>query len=111
MEIQIMYLDSGAVTSTMGANLNRTYSATGDRVKLINMLHPSYNYTVSIAAATSAGIGTLSVPLTVTMPEDGRLLAKQMCMPIDTACKANTCTSVVLLLYLYSSVNLYILKM
>ena len=74
MEIQIMYLDSGAVTSTMGANLSRTYSVTGDRVKLINMLHPSYNYSVSVAAATSAGIGTLSVPLIVTMPEDGRLL-------------------------------------
>ena len=101
-----MYLDSGAVTSTTGANLSRTYSATGDRVKLINMLHPSYNYTVSIAAATSAGIGTLSVPLTVTMLEDGRLLVKQMCIPIDTACKANTCTLVVLLLYLCSNVNL-----
>ena len=73
IEIQIMYLDSGAVASAIGANLSRTYTVTGDRVKLINMLHPSYNYTVSIAAATSAGIGTFSVSLTVSMPEDGKL--------------------------------------
>ena len=72
-EIQIMYLDNGAVTSAMAAHLNMTYNVTGDRVKLINTLHPSYNYTVSVAAATSAGIGTFSVPLTVTMPEDGEL--------------------------------------
>ena len=71
IEIQIMYLDSGAVTSAMGANLSRTYSVDGDRVKLINMLHPSYNYTVSIAAATSAGIGVFSEAVTMTMPEDG----------------------------------------
>ena len=74
LEIQIMYLENGEVASTMGANLNRTYNVTGDHVKLINMLHPSYNYTVSVAAATSAGIGTFSVPLTVTMPEDSELL-------------------------------------
>lgn len=74
METQIMYLDTGVVTSTMGVNLNRTYAVTEDRVKLINMLHPSYNYTVSIAAATSVGIGTFSNALTITMPEDGELL-------------------------------------
>ena len=73
-EIQIMYLDTGVVTSMMGANLNRTYSVNGDREKLVNMLHPSYNYTISVAAATSAGIGVYSVPFTVTMPEDGKLL-------------------------------------
>ena len=69
-----MYLDNGEVASTMGANLNITYNVTGDRVKLINILHPSYNYTISVAAATNAGIGTFSVPLTVTMLEDGELL-------------------------------------
>ena len=73
-EIQITYLDNGAVTSMVGANLNRTYSVTGNRTQLVNMLHPDYNYTVSVAAATSGGIGTFSVPLTVTMPEDGKLL-------------------------------------
>ena len=72
MEMQIIHLDTGVVTSTMGANLSRTYSVNGDREKLVNMLHPSYNYTVSIAAATSAGIGSFSVPFTVTMPEDGK---------------------------------------
>lgn len=71
IETRVMYLDSGVMTSSMGANLSRTYSATGDHVKLINMLHPSYNYTASVAAATSAGIGIFSLPLTVTMPEDG----------------------------------------
>ena len=67
-----MHLDNGGVASMMGTNLSRSYNVTGDYVKLINMLHPSYNYTVSVAAATSAGIGVFSVPLTVTMPEDGK---------------------------------------
>jgi len=70
-----MYLDNGAVTSMVGANLNRTYSVTGNRTQLVNMLHPDYNYTVSLAAATNGGIGTFSVTFTVTMPEDRELHA------------------------------------
>lgn len=74
VETKIFYLDNGTMISTMGDNLNRTYNATGDHVQLINMLHPSYNYTVRIAAATSAGVGPFSEPITVTMPEDGESL-------------------------------------
>ena len=32
-------------------------------MQLVDMLHPSYNYTVRIAAATAAGIGPFSDPM------------------------------------------------
>ena len=74
METKILYLDNRTVISMIGNNLNRTYSITGDYVQLVNMLHPSYNCTISVAAATSAGVGTFSEHLTITMPEDGESL-------------------------------------
>jgi len=71
METKILYSDNGTTTTTMGETFNRTYNASEDHVQLINMLHPSYDYAVRIAAATSAGVGPFGRPLTVTMPEDG----------------------------------------
>ena len=71
METQILYLDNGTVMSQMGVNRNRTYNISEGRTQLIDMLHPSYNYTVRIAAATVVGIGPFSDPITVMTLEDG----------------------------------------
>ena len=71
METQILYLDNGTVISQMGINRNRTYNVSEGRTQLIDMLHPSYNYTVRIAAATVVGIGPFSDPFTVMTLEDG----------------------------------------
>ena len=71
METQILYLDNGIVDSPMGENFNRTYDISEGRIQLVDMLHPSYNYTVRIATATAAGIGPFSNPITVMTLEDG----------------------------------------
>ena len=72
METQILYLDNGTVISQMGPNFNRTYDVSEGRTQLIDMLHPSYKYTVRIAAATVVGIGPFSDPITVMTLEDGK---------------------------------------
>ena len=71
METQILYLDNGTLDTLMGDNFNRTYNVSESRTQLIDMLHPSYNYTVRIAAATVVGIGPFSDPITVMTLEDG----------------------------------------
>ena len=71
METQILYLDNGTTITRMGNNFNRTYNVSEGRVQLVDTLHPSYNYTVRIAAATAAGIGPFSDPITVMTLEDG----------------------------------------
>ena len=71
METQILYLDDETLNSPMGDNFNRTYDVSEGRIQLVDMLHPSYNYTVRIAAATAAGIGPFSDPITVMTLEDG----------------------------------------
>jgi len=76
METQILYLDNGTVISQMGMNRNRTYNVSEGHTQLIDMLHPSYNYTVRIAAATVVGIGPFSDPITVMTMEDGEYLSK-----------------------------------
>jgi len=73
METQILYLDNGTTITRMGNNFNRTYNASEGRVQSVDTLHPSYNYTVRIAAATAAGIGPFSDPITVMTLEDGEL--------------------------------------
>ena len=73
METQILYLDNGTVISQMGMNFNRTYNDSEGRTQLIDMLHPSYNYTFRIAAATVVGIGPFSDPITVMILEDGEI--------------------------------------
>ena len=72
IETQILYLDNGTVMSQMGMNRNRTYNVSEGRTQLIDMLHPSYNYTVRIAAATVVGIGPFSDPITVMTLEDSK---------------------------------------
>ena len=71
IETQIIYLDNGTVMSQVGINGNRTYNVSEGRTQLIDMLHPSYYYTVRIAAATVVGIGPFSDPITVMTLEDG----------------------------------------
>ena len=71
METQILYLDNGTVISQLGIIRNRTYNVSEGRTQLVDMLHPSYNYTVRIAATTVVGIGLFSDPITVMTPEDG----------------------------------------
>ena len=76
METQILYLDNGILDSPMGENFNRTYDVSEGRTQLIDILHPSYNYTVRIAAATVVGIGPFSDPITVMTLEDGEYSIK-----------------------------------
>ena len=71
MEVQILYLDNGTVISQIGRNFNRTCDVSRDHMQSIDMLHPSYKYTVRIAAANIVGIGPFSDPITVMTLEDG----------------------------------------
>jgi len=71
LETRTLYLDNGTVISQTGDDFNRTYNVSEGRIQLIDMLHPSYNYTVRITAATVVGIGPFSDPITVMTLEDG----------------------------------------
>ena len=71
IETQIHYFDNGTEITGMQRYLNRTYNFSEERAQLIDMLHPDYNYTVSIAAATEPGIGPFSDPITVRTDMDG----------------------------------------
>ena len=65
IETQIHYFDNGTEITGMQTYLNRTYDVSEGRTQLINMLHPDYNYTVRIAAATEPGVGPFSDAITV----------------------------------------------
>ena len=71
IETQIHYTDDGEEIRGMDRYLNRTYDVSERREQLIDLLHPDYNYTVSIAAVTEPGIGPLSDPITVRTDMDG----------------------------------------
>ena len=71
IETQIHYTDDGAEIRGMERYLNRTYNVSERREQLIDMLHPDYNYTVRIAAATEPGIGPFSDPITERTDMDG----------------------------------------
>ena len=73
METQIHYFDNGTEITGMQRYLNRTYNVSEGRTQLIDSLHPDYNYTVRIAAATEPGIyiGPFSNPITVRTEMDG----------------------------------------
>ena len=71
IETQILYTDDGTEITGMQRYLNRTYSVSEGRTQLIDMLHPDYNYTVRIAAATEPGIGPFSDAITVRTDMDG----------------------------------------
>ena len=64
IETQIHYMDDGTEITGMQRYLNRTYNVSEGRSQLIETLHPDYNYTVRIAAATEVGIGPFSDPVT-----------------------------------------------
>ena len=74
METQIHYTDNGTEITGMQTYSNRTYNVSEGRTQLIDMLHPDYNYTVRIAAATEVGIGPFSDAITVRTDMDGKLL-------------------------------------
>ena len=71
IEIQIHYTDDGTEITGMQRYLNRTYNVSEGRAQLIDSLHPDYNYTVRIAAATEPGIGPFSDAMTVRTEMDG----------------------------------------
>ena len=73
IETQIHYADDGGEIEGMQRFLNRTYNVSEGRAQLIDMLHPDYNYTVTIAAVTEPGIGLFSDPITVRTDMDGEL--------------------------------------
>ena len=81
IETQIHYTDDGAEITGMQRYLNRTYNVSEGRTQLIDMMiHPDYNYTVSIAAATEPGIGPFSDPITVRTVMDGKLISSHYCI-------------------------------
>ena len=71
IETQIHYTDDGAEITGLQTYLNRTFNVSEGRSQLIDMLHPDYNYTVRIAAATGPGIGPFSDAITVRTNMDG----------------------------------------
>ena len=87
-ETQIHYSDNATEIRGMDRYLNRTYNISEGRTQLIGMLHPDYNYTVSIAAATEPGIGPFSDAITMRTSMDGEYYLKECyikCLPICTA--------------------------
>ena len=85
IETQIHYTDEGVEITGMQRYLNRTYNVSEGRAQLIDMMiHPDYNYTVRIAAATEPGIGPFSDPITVRTSMDGEyfsiLIVPQLCI-------------------------------
>ena len=70
IETQIHYFDNGTEITGMLTYLNRTYNVS-EGAQLIDLLHPDYNYTVRIAAATEPGIGPFSNATTVRTVMDG----------------------------------------
>ena len=71
IETQIHYTDDGEEIRGIERYLNRTYNVSEGREQLIDMLHPDYNYTVSVAAATEPGISHFSDLITVRTDMDG----------------------------------------
>ena len=71
IETQIHYTDNGSEITGLQRYLNRTYNVSEGRSQLIDMLHPDYNYTVRIAAATGPGIGPFSDAITNRTDMDG----------------------------------------
>ena len=78
IETQIHYFDNGTEITGMQRYLNRTYNVSEGRTQLIDSLHPDYNYTVRIAAATEPGIGPFSNATTVRTDMDGEFASSQL---------------------------------
>ena len=71
IETQIHYTDDGVEITGMQTYLNMTFDVSEGRSQLIDMLHPDYNYTFRIAAATEPGIGPFSAAITNRTDMDG----------------------------------------
>jgi len=71
IQTPIHYFDNETEFTEMQTYFNRTYNFSEARTQLIGMLHPDYNYTVRIAAATGPGIGPFSNAITVRTNMDG----------------------------------------
>ena len=71
IETQIHYFDNGTELRGMNRFLNTTYDVSERHMQVIDNLHPDYNYTVRIAAATKPGIGPFSDAITVRTNMDG----------------------------------------
>ena len=71
IETHIHYFDNGTEITGEQTYLNTTYNVSEGRTQLIGSLHPDYNYTVRIAAATGPGIGPFSDAMTVRTDMDG----------------------------------------
>lgn len=78
-ETQILYLEDGTIMSPRTMSINFTYNATESRTQIFDMLHPSYNYTVTMAAVTNIGKSPYSEPITVTMLMAGMYLWQHDC--------------------------------
>ena len=70
-ETKVLNLENGTVVLNLGMNSSRRYEFSEGRTQLVTMLHPSYRYSLEVAAATSAGIGPYSPAMSVVMLEDG----------------------------------------
>ena len=70
-ETQILYLENRTIISPATMSANFTYNATESRRQIFDVLHPSYNYTVTMAAVTNIGRSPYSEPITVTTLMDG----------------------------------------
>ena len=71
IETQIHYTDNGSEITGLQTYLNMTFDVSEGRSQLIDMLHPDYNYTFRIAAATGSGIGPFSEAITNRTDMDG----------------------------------------
>ena len=72
IETQIHYTDDGTEIPGIQTYFNRTYNVSEGHMQSINeSIHPDYNYTVRIAAATEPGIGPFSDAITVRTNMDG----------------------------------------
>ena len=71
IQTEIHYTDNGTEITGMETYLNTTYNISESRTQLIDSLHPDYNYTVRIAAATEPGIGPFSDAITNRTDIDG----------------------------------------
>ena len=87
METQIHYMDDGTEITGMERYLNRTYDVSEGRTQIIDMLHPDYNYTVRIAAATEPGIGPFSDPVTNRTYMDGEYTETHNCTMVSYGCQ------------------------
>ena len=80
IETQIHYTDDGEEIRGMERYLNRTYNISEGRMQLVEMLHPNYNYTIRVAAATEPGIGPFSDPITERTDMDGECFRFLYCI-------------------------------